>query len=122
MKKILLLDGHGTITYPQRRRTSIYEAMCEKQDITYFSKKTNSLIDKMRKTHFSFLKEKMKNNKTIKWEEDKKEWFRLESEIFKEIGIKGDYNKISDIMLSNFMNPTVSYIPLFYDLRFYYIS
>jgi len=102
---VILLDGHGTLTYPIRDRLTIYQQLCQQHGVQCSREKIREHISDMKKEHYLFLTTTMKRDGCINWMDDKKKWFSLEAEIFYRMGLKGDYYKISWDLLTNFMNP-----------------
>ncbi|GEM_PF-4727449 len=105
MSQVLLLDGHGTLTYPLQDRCTIYQQICQQYKKVVSREYLQQLITEMREKHFTFLMETMEKYGTIAWEEDKKIWFSLEKSIFQKLGIEADYYQLSWDLLANFMNP-----------------
>lgn len=103
--QVILFDGHGTLTYPCQSTLLLYNRLAQKHNSKIHKERIKKEYFLMKRKHYQFLKSKSKSQIPLTWDEDKKYWFFLEKSLFKKIGIKNDYEKLSSEILNNYMLP-----------------
>ncbi|MEI6222467.1 MAG: HAD-IA family hydrolase [bacterium] len=105
LPKVILFDGHGTLTYPKRSTFRIYCELTKKFNCAHSLEYVREQYVALRRKHYLFLQQRAKDQQDVTWEEDRQHWFSLESQVFKDLGIDTDYEQLSMDILTNYMTP-----------------